>query len=88
MSVHKEISAHSRKQHAILKDFLKLDALRESYIEEAVGRCKQGLAFSTTKINEVTNKINELAKQGVVPQRQLVTEEMIIEYVERVKAGS
>jgi hypothetical protein len=84
MSVHKAISNHSSKQHAILKAFLKLEAQRESYINEAVLNCQQGLSFSTEKINQVTQSINELAKKGVVPQRKLVTVEMVKKYVEKL----
>ncbi|WP_456278632.1 YpbS family protein [Bacillus sp. AK128] len=81
MSVHHAITKHSTKQHEILKNFLQLDQLREMYIEEAVSLCKQGSSFSTEPINRVTAEINNLAKQGVVPQRKLVTVEMVKEYV-------
>ncbi|MFZ3590924.1 YpbS family protein [Bacillus sp. DJP31] len=80
MNVHEAITKHSSKQHQILKDFLQLDHQRELYIEEAVSLCKQKVEFSTEKINIITKEINELAKQGVVPQRKLVTIEMVKDY--------
>ncbi|WP_246942015.1 YpbS family protein [Bacillus pinisoli] len=83
MSVHHAITKHSTKQHEILRTFLQLDQLREMYIEEAVSLCKKGVSFSTDPINKVTTDINNLAKQGVVPQRKLVTVEMVQEYVSR-----
>jgi hypothetical protein len=86
MSVHKEISAHSTKQHEILKQFLQLEQQREFYIDEAVSLCKQGKEFSTDRINTVTAQINNLARQGVVPQRKLVTVEMVKEYSSRLES--
>jgi hypothetical protein len=85
MSVHKEITTHVNQANKRITDFLTLDQKREFYIEEAVELCKQGKAFSTEKINEVTNQINELAKQGIVPARKNVTIEMVREYVNRMK---
>jgi hypothetical protein len=87
MTVHKAISAHSTKQHEILKQFLQLDQQRERYIDEAVSLCKQGKEFSTESINLVTTQINNLAKQGVVPQRKLVTAHMVKEYSSRLEAS-
>jgi hypothetical protein len=85
MSVHKDITAHVNKANQRITDFLALDQQRELYIEEAVELCKQGKAFSTAKINEVTNRINELAKLGIVPARKNVTVEMVREYVQKIK---
>ncbi len=84
MSVHEAISKHSSKQHQILKDFLQLDHQREIYIEEAVSLCKSELEFTTDKINIITKEINELAKQGVVPQRKLVSTQMVKEFASRL----
>ncbi|MGG5252190.1 YpbS family protein [Neobacillus sp. SM06] len=83
MSVHQAITNHVNKQNKRINEFIALDQQRELYIEEAVQRCKEGKAFSTEKINEVTKQINELAKLGIVPSRKLVTPEMVREYVER-----
>lgn len=85
MGVHKEISEHSNKQHQRVKTFAQLDMTREQYIEEAVSLCKEGKAFSVEKINGVTKRINELARQGIVPTRKMVTPEMVQEYVNRLK---
>ncbi|MDP4084761.1 MAG: YpbS family protein [Bacillota bacterium] len=81
MSVHNEITKHVNKQNQRINDFLTLDTKREEYISEAVELCKEGKEFTTDKINEVTNKINELAKKGIVPTRRLVTTDMVREYV-------
>ncbi|MCQ6281153.1 YpbS family protein [Bacillus sp. EB600] len=85
MSVHKDITTHVNKQNKRITDFLTLDRKRELYIEEAVELCKQGKAFSIDKINAVTNTINELAKQGIVPSRKSVTSEMVREYVRKLQ---
>lgn len=84
MSVHKDLIKHANKQHQTYKQFLALDEKRESYIEEAITCCKQGKAFTTDKINEVTDKINKLAIMRVVPSRKNVTVEMIQEYVRKL----
>lgn len=83
MSVHKQISEHSRKQNQIVSTFLKLEQQRENYIEEAIVLCKQKKHFTTEKINQVTKQINELARKGIAPQRMLVTKEMVEEFVSR-----
>ncbi|MCC2928782.1 YpbS family protein [Bacillus sp. LBG-1-113] len=81
--VHKAISAHSAKQHEHIKTFMQLEHLREMAIEEAVEKCKNDEPFSTDAINEVTEKMNQLAKKGIVPTRRLVSKEMVKEYVSR-----
>ncbi|MDQ0199620.1 YpbS family protein [Neobacillus ginsengisoli] len=88
MSVHKAITQHVNKQNHRINDFLALDQQREYYIEEALELCKQGKAFSTDKINEVTKRINELAKQGIIPSRKQVTNEMIQEYASKLKESN
>ncbi|PFN97759.1 hypothetical protein COJ85_22235 [Bacillus sp. AFS076308] len=80
MSVHKAITEHVNKQNKKINDFLSLDQLREMYIEEAVTLCREGKPFTTEKINMVTNQINDLAKQGIIPTRKLVSIEMVREY--------
>ncbi|TWE08330.1 uncharacterized protein DUF2533 [Neobacillus bataviensis] len=80
MSVHKAITEHVNKQNKKINDFLSLDQLRETYIEEAVTLCREGKPFTTEKINMVTNQINDLAKQGIIPTRKLVSVEMVREY--------
>ncbi|BDG80392.1 hypothetical protein BJH90_08625 [Bacillus halotolerans] len=81
--VHKAISAHSAKQHEHIKTFMQLEHLREMAIEEAVAKCKNDEPFSTDAINEITEKMNQLAKKGIVPTRRLVSKEMVKEYVSR-----
>jgi hypothetical protein len=80
MSVHKEITKHVNNANKRINDFIKLDQQREYYIQEAVELCKQGKEFSTDSINKVTNQMNELAKQGIVPSRKIVTPKMVQEY--------
>jgi hypothetical protein len=63
---------------------MRLDEEREHAIDEAVKLCQAGEAFSTGRINDATQKINALARQGVVPQRKLVTKEMVEEYAGRI----
>ncbi|WP_044340393.1 DUF2533 family protein [Rossellomorea aquimaris] len=81
MSVHKDISKHSSKQNQLVQQFMLLDERREKEIDEAVQLCLAEQPFTTDKINQVTNEINALARQGVVPQRKLVTTKMVEEYV-------
>jgi hypothetical protein len=83
--VHHAITAHSNKQNAIVRAFLQLDAEREKCIEEAVSLCLRGEPFSVEAINAVTKKMNELAKQGIVPQRKYVTVNMVQEYAEKLR---
>jgi hypothetical protein len=85
MSVHKEISEHSRKQNQVVMTFLQLEQQREAYIEEAIVHCQENKPFTTEKINEVTKRINELARKGIAPQRKLVTKDMVEEFVSRSK---
>jgi hypothetical protein len=86
MSVHKAITEHSTKQNAIAKEFIVLDQQREHYIDEAVNLCLKGEVFSTDKINEVTKRINDEAKLGIVPERKYVTVEMVKEYCDSLAA--
>jgi hypothetical protein len=85
MSVHKDITEHVNKQNQRINDFLVLDNLREQYIDEAVELCKQGKEFTTDKINEVSKRINALARKGIIPTRKLVTVEMVREYALKSK---
>jgi len=80
MSVHKAITEHVNKQNRKINDFLLLDKQREFYIEKALTLCKEGKSFTTEEVNLVTNQINALAKQGIIPTRKLVTVEMVREY--------
>ncbi len=84
MSVHKAITSHSSKQNQLVQEFMILDELRERAIDEAVQLCQAGEAFTTDRINQVTQQINTLARIGVVPQRKLVSTEMVEEYVQKL----
>lgn len=81
--VHEAITAHTRKQHAHLERFLKLDEARERAIEETVRLCESGQPFSVERINAITSQINAHAGQGISPLRKPVTEPMIRDYVAR-----
>ncbi|MBA2870402.1 hypothetical protein HNQ85_000660 [Anoxybacillus calidus] len=83
--VHHAITAHSNKQHMIVRRFLQLDAEREKCIDEALSRCLNGEAFTVDAINAVTKQINDLAKQGIIPQRKYVTVNMVREYAEKIR---
>lgn len=83
MSVHKALAQHAEKQNKIYKEFLDLDEKRESYIEEAMELCKLGKTFSTDKINEITNKINQMTMR-IIPTRKNVTVEMVQDYVKKI----
>ncbi|WP_409342479.1 DUF2533 family protein [Paenibacillus sp. MBLB4367] len=85
MSVHHAISEHSRRQASRIENFNRLDGLREQHIEEAVAKCVRGEAFTVAAINEITAAINELARQGIVPTRRSVTEQMVRDYAESLK---
>ncbi|MFC5735619.1 YpbS family protein [Cytobacillus gottheilii] len=84
MSVHKAITNHVKKQNSRITEFIRLDHERERYIDIAVQNCQAGKAFSVTEINAITGKMNELAKLGAVPQRKIVTAEMVEEYAEKL----
>ncbi|KSU85238.1 DUF2533 family protein [Fictibacillus enclensis] len=85
MSVHLEISKHSSKQHEVVAQFLRLEQIREQLIEEAVERCSKQEPFSVKEINDVSRQMNQLAQKGIVPQRKMITEDMVKEYVDRKK---
>ena len=85
MSVHKALSLHAQKQNQLFTEFTTLDQKREDYIQEAVELCKDGKAFTTDKINEVTKQINFIANERFIPSRKLVTPEMVQEYVRVLK---
>ncbi|WP_462413432.1 DUF2533 family protein [Neobacillus sp. Marseille-QA0830] len=80
MSVHKDLIKHASKQNKSYLEFLALDELRETYIEEAISLCKEGKPFTTDKINEVTSEMNRINLR-IIPLRKLVTKEMVMEYV-------
>ncbi|MCY7816746.1 YpbS family protein [Bacillus haynesii] len=82
-NVHEAITAHSKKQHQHIKQFVRLEQEREKAIDEAVAKCRRNEAFSTDLINQITVQMNELAKKGIVPTRRLVSKEMVAEYVSR-----
>ncbi len=88
MSVHQEISKHSSRQHAIVSEFLMLEQRREKLIDIAVEQCGKGLPFSVKEINEVSKQMNQLAQKGIVPQRKLITEQMVKEYVHKKNQAS
>ncbi|KKI88718.1 hypothetical protein WQ54_29855 [Bacillus sp. SA1-12] len=82
-NVHEAISQHSKKQHNHIQSFLRLEAKRESFIEEAIQLCVNSLPFDVDKINQVTKQMNHLATEGIVPTRKLVTTDMVLEFVKR-----
>ncbi|MBO9128189.1 YpbS family protein [Bacillus sp. 165] len=84
MEVHKAISAHSKKQHAAVQEFLRLEAEREAAIDSAVMLCLQHQPFSVDSINMTTKQINALSKYGITAERKYVTEEMVREYASRL----
>ncbi|KZZ86352.1 MULTISPECIES: DUF2533 family protein [Bacillaceae] len=85
--VHKAISRHSQGQHEEVRTFIQLDASREQKIEEAITKCENKQPFSVSKINEITIKMNTMAKKVNLPLRQSVTPEMVREFVEKKNNG-
>ncbi|MEH7344929.1 DUF2533 family protein [Bacillus sp. JJ1532] len=83
--MHKEITKHVNKQNKQIIEFMALNQQREYYIEQALQHCREGKPFTADKINEVTARINDLAKQGIIPARKHVTIEIIEEYAGRTK---
>lgn len=47
-NVHEAITAHSKKQHQIVKEFVLLEDERERAIEEAVAKCERHEPFLPT----------------------------------------
>ncbi|MCS7460428.1 YpbS family protein [Paenibacillus doosanensis] len=83
MSVHEQITAHTRKMHSHLEAFQRMDDAREAAIEQAVALCASGQAFTTDEINRITARINDHAQRGISPTRPYVTSEMVAAYVQR-----
>ncbi|MGN9865046.1 YpbS family protein [Bacillus swezeyi] len=86
-NVHEAITAHSKKQHQHISEFVLLEQEREKAIDKAVAKCERKEPFSTDRINQITVKMNELSKKGIVPIRRLVSKGMVEEYVSRKNAG-
>jgi hypothetical protein len=85
MSVHIAITNHSRKQNQQIENFLLLEQQREQYIEQALTQCHNNEPFAIEEINQITQQINDLAKNGIIPTRKLVTKQMIIDYANKAK---
>ncbi|MGD6815826.1 DUF2533 family protein [Metabacillus sp. 84] len=83
--VHKAISRHSQTQHEEVRYFAQLDAMREEKIEEAIVKCEKQEPFTVTEINELSKKMNALARKVNLPPRRLITVEMVREFVETRK---
>ncbi|WP_248928824.1 YpbS family protein [Paenibacillus hamazuiensis] len=84
MDVREAITAHARKMHRHLEEFVRLDEERELAIDEAVSLCRAGKPFSVDEINRVTALINEHAKHGKSPTRPYVDPSMVEAYVSRL----
>lgn len=82
-NVHEAITKHSKNQHNHVQSFLKLEAMRESLIDEAVQLCVKSLPFEVDKINQVTEEMNRLASKGIVPMRKMVTKKMVQDFVQK-----
>lgn len=63
---------HGEKVNSRVNQFKQLDQRRESLIEEAIILCKTGESFSVKQINEVTERINELARHGVIQLEKML----------------
>ncbi|MCM3652048.1 DUF2533 family protein [Metabacillus litoralis] len=85
-NVHDAITKHSKNQHNHIQSFLKLEAMRESLIDEAIQLCVSSLPFEVDKINQVTGEMNRLASEGIVPTRKMVTKQMVQDFVQK-KSG-
>lgn len=84
MSVHIALTKHVNELNQMIREFAEFDQQRESFIEEACTLCKEGKAFTTDKINEVTDKMNQLSKRiANLPDRKYVTVQMIQEFVSK-----
>jgi|UPI0002ECDE4E hypothetical protein len=59
---------NGEKINSRMNQFKQLDQSRESLIEEAIILCKTG----ETQINEVTERINELARHGVIQLEKML----------------
>ncbi|OEH92972.1 DUF2533 family protein [Bacillus solimangrovi] len=85
MSVHHEITKHSKKQHKLVNTFHQLEAQREAAIDRAVARGQAGESIDVSEVNLVTQKINDLSKFGPVPNRKYVTVEMVQQYIDKIR---
>jgi hypothetical protein len=87
MTVHKAISAHSKNQATMVATFKKMETNRELAIEQAIQLARNNEDFSVHEINEITKDMNAFRKQVnfELPERKLVTKEMVIQYVKKRK---
>ncbi|WP_235850556.1 DUF2533 family protein [Niallia circulans] len=63
---------HGEKVNSRVNQFKQLDQRRKSLIEEAIILCKTGESFSVKQINEVTERINESARHGVIQLEKML----------------
>ncbi|GAE27084.1 hypothetical protein JCM9140_3197 [Halalkalibacter wakoensis JCM 9140] len=85
MTVHLQIADQVKKHREAQKQFLALDAQRERAIEDVLTRAKAGAAVQTTEINDITNKMNQIAMQFQFPPRKLVTKDMVVQFLNKTE---
>jgi hypothetical protein len=83
VSVHLELSKKVKEKLDLVEAYKKLDSLREARIEEVIGLCRSGRAFSVAEVNKITGEINQLAAIYHLPSRRMITEQMVIDLVNR-----
>lgn len=90
MNVHEALTKHIQTKEKAIRAFQALDNEREGAIEEAAALCRQGIAFSTDRINRITEQMRDLGRTHTLnfPERKLVTVVMVEEYVRRAQTLS
>ena len=87
MSVHLKIKEQINTFIQAEKNYRALDEEREWLIEEVLNAARQGKQLLIAEVNDVTEKMNVLAKKHGFPLRKNVTKEMVIEFLEQKERG-
>lgn len=83
MSVHHEISKKVNHTVEKLEGYRKMDQARELEIEQVILKAKKGESFTVDRINQITIDINQYAAKHHLPSRKLVTEQMILDVINK-----
>lgn len=83
MNVHEEISKKVNRTVNIIQTYRKLDEQREIAIERMLKEGKEKGKFSLKEVNRITVELNQFATTHHLPQRKIVTEELVQQLLNR-----
>ncbi|MCD8503084.1 MAG: YpbS family protein [Bacillaceae bacterium] len=81
MSVHLKIKEQINTFIQAERNYRALDEERELLIDLLLNTAKEGKELSVVAVNDVTERMNILAKKHGFPLRKIVTKEMVIKFL-------